>query len=190
MWKFWLKFFYFHYLISALILHSFAKLRNFTLLQDLIQKYEGDLSQLSKRCEEMKKLYSSVLVRLIVKCSERNLNFLRKEEKCRSSHAPMCLAVILSTRCGCGWNVLKDIVFLFLRIYNSLFKVLIVQKYKCEKVDVQNLKFSPSCFFTHFPLLSEGRHFIYFLSLWMDLFLPNNALAGQILLYIYEAAQM
>ncbi|KAF2978293.1 hypothetical protein EK904_004323 [Melospiza melodia maxima] len=32
-------------------------------LKDLIQKYEGDLSQLSKRCEEMKKLYSSVLVR-------------------------------------------------------------------------------------------------------------------------------
>ncbi|KAM7038306.1 uncharacterized protein M8220_010412 [Acridotheres tristis] len=32
-------------------------------LKDLIQKYEGDLSQLSKRCEEMKKLYSNVLVR-------------------------------------------------------------------------------------------------------------------------------
>ncbi|OXB54787.1 hypothetical protein ASZ78_002833 [Callipepla squamata] len=32
-------------------------------LKDLIQKYEGDLSQLSKRCEEMKKLYSSVLVK-------------------------------------------------------------------------------------------------------------------------------
>ncbi|XP_058706576.1 formin-F-like [Poecile atricapillus] len=32
-------------------------------LKDLIQKYEGDLSQLSKRCEEMKKLYSNVLVK-------------------------------------------------------------------------------------------------------------------------------
>ncbi|KAM4762836.1 uncharacterized protein ACIQIH_015741 isoform 2-T2 [Cyanocitta cristata] len=32
-------------------------------LKDLIQKYEGDLSQLSKRCDEMKKLYSNVLVR-------------------------------------------------------------------------------------------------------------------------------
>ncbi|XP_065610709.1 uncharacterized protein LOC136060256 isoform X2 [Cyrtonyx montezumae] len=32
-------------------------------LKDLIQKYEGDLSQLSKRCEEMKRLYSSVLVK-------------------------------------------------------------------------------------------------------------------------------
>ncbi|XP_056363736.1 uncharacterized protein LOC130261473 [Oenanthe melanoleuca] len=32
-------------------------------LKDLIQKYEGELSQLSKRCEEMKKLYSNVLVR-------------------------------------------------------------------------------------------------------------------------------
>lgn len=111
MWKFWLKFSYFHYLISALTLHSSAKLRNFTLLQDLIQKYEGDLSQLSKRCEEMKKLYTSVLVRLILKCNERNLNFLRIEEKCRSSHASMCIAVILSTGGGHGWNVLKEIVF-------------------------------------------------------------------------------
>ncbi|OXB79256.1 UNVERIFIED_CONTAM: hypothetical protein H355_013177 [Colinus virginianus] len=34
-----------------------------SLTKDLIQKYEGDLSQLSKRCEEMKKLYSSVLVK-------------------------------------------------------------------------------------------------------------------------------
>ncbi|XP_017591415.1 PREDICTED: formin-F [Corvus brachyrhynchos] len=32
-------------------------------LKDLIQKYEGDLSQLSKRCDEMKKLYSNVLVK-------------------------------------------------------------------------------------------------------------------------------
>ncbi|CAN8191484.1 unnamed protein product [Coccothraustes coccothraustes] len=32
-------------------------------LKDLIQKYEVDLCQLSKRCEEMKKLYSNVLVR-------------------------------------------------------------------------------------------------------------------------------
>ncbi|KAM6340277.1 uncharacterized protein FN964_011673 [Alca torda] len=30
-------------------------------LEDLIQKYEGDLSQLSKRCDEMKKLYSNIL---------------------------------------------------------------------------------------------------------------------------------
>ncbi|XP_015503402.1 formin-F-like [Parus major] len=35
----------------------------FKELKDLIQKYEGDLSQLSKRCEEMKKLYSNVLVK-------------------------------------------------------------------------------------------------------------------------------
>lgn len=82
------------------MLHSYAKLRIFTLSQDLIQKYEGDLSQLSKRCEEMKKLYSSVLVRLILKCSERNLNFLRKEEKRRSSHASPCPVVIQSTGCG------------------------------------------------------------------------------------------
>ncbi|XP_053937492.1 uncharacterized protein LOC104057393 isoform X1 [Cuculus canorus] len=32
-------------------------------LKDLIQKYEGDLSQLSKRCDEMKKLYSNILVK-------------------------------------------------------------------------------------------------------------------------------
>ncbi|XP_009077966.1 PREDICTED: protein diaphanous homolog 3-like, partial [Acanthisitta chloris] len=32
-------------------------------LKDLIQKYEGDLAQLSKRCDEMKKLYSSILVK-------------------------------------------------------------------------------------------------------------------------------
>ncbi|XP_007475752.2 uncharacterized protein LOC103097295 [Monodelphis domestica] len=30
-------------------------------LKDLIQKYEGDLSQLSKRCDEMKKLYGDIL---------------------------------------------------------------------------------------------------------------------------------
>lgn len=34
----------------------------FFLLQDLIQKYEGNLFQLSKRCDEMKKLYSDTLV--------------------------------------------------------------------------------------------------------------------------------
>ncbi|XP_009869524.1 PREDICTED: uncharacterized protein LOC104275299 [Apaloderma vittatum] len=32
-------------------------------LKDLTQKYEGDLSQLSKRCDEMKKLYSNILVK-------------------------------------------------------------------------------------------------------------------------------
>ncbi|XP_071429254.1 uncharacterized protein [Pithys albifrons albifrons] len=32
-------------------------------LKDLIQKYEGELSQLSKRCDEMKKLYSNILVK-------------------------------------------------------------------------------------------------------------------------------
>ncbi|XP_025053128.1 formin-H-like [Alligator sinensis] len=32
-------------------------------LKDLIQKYEGNLSQLSKRCDEMKKLYSDTLVK-------------------------------------------------------------------------------------------------------------------------------
>ncbi|XP_065422099.1 formin-I-like isoform X4 [Chrysemys picta bellii] len=32
-------------------------------LKDLIQKYEGHLSQLSKRCDEMKKLYSDTLVK-------------------------------------------------------------------------------------------------------------------------------
>uniref|UniRef100_A0A8B9S2F6 Uncharacterized protein n=1 Tax=Apteryx owenii TaxID=8824 RepID=A0A8B9S2F6_APTOW len=32
-------------------------------LKDLIQKYEGDLSLLSKRCDEMKKLYSDILVK-------------------------------------------------------------------------------------------------------------------------------
>ncbi|XP_068768552.1 uncharacterized protein [Struthio camelus] len=32
-------------------------------LKDLIQKYEGDLSLLSKKCDEMKKLYSDILVK-------------------------------------------------------------------------------------------------------------------------------
>ncbi|KAM9061223.1 uncharacterized protein ACOB8E_009779 [Sarcophilus harrisii] len=32
-------------------------------LKDLIQKYEGDLCQLSKRCDEMKKLYGDILER-------------------------------------------------------------------------------------------------------------------------------
>ncbi|XP_019403707.1 PREDICTED: formin-F-like [Crocodylus porosus] len=32
-------------------------------LKDLIQKYEGNLSQLSKKCDEMKKLYSDTLVK-------------------------------------------------------------------------------------------------------------------------------
>lgn len=51
----------------------------FILLQDLIQKYEGDLSQLSKRCDEMKKLYSNVLVHIILKCNENKATFLFKK---------------------------------------------------------------------------------------------------------------
>lgn len=59
----------------------YSKLRSFILLQDLIQKYEGDLSQLSKRCEEMKKLYSNVLVHIIFKCNENKPTFLFKKEE-------------------------------------------------------------------------------------------------------------
>ncbi|KAL2297116.1 hypothetical protein Nmel_015174 [Mimus melanotis] len=44
-------------------------------LKDLIQKYEGDLSQLSKRCEEMKKLYSNVLVHITLKCNANKPTF-------------------------------------------------------------------------------------------------------------------
>lgn len=87
-WKLWLELSCFHCcLISALILCSYAQLRSFILLQDLIQKYEGDLSQLSKRCDEMKKLYSNILVWIILKCNENKSAFLqrKKEErkKCR-----------------------------------------------------------------------------------------------------------
>lgn len=76
-WKFWLELSCFHCcLIPALILCCYTKLRSFIVLQDLIQKYEGDLSQLSKRCDEMKKLYSNILVPIILKCNENKSTFL------------------------------------------------------------------------------------------------------------------
>ncbi|XP_068006074.1 formin-H-like isoform X2 [Melanerpes formicivorus] len=57
-------------------------------LKDLIQKYEEDLSQLSKRCDEMKKLYSNILVCVMLKCNENqsmkiNLHLLKKTKKRR-----------------------------------------------------------------------------------------------------------
>jgi len=63
------------------MLCSYTKLRSFILLQDLIQKYEGDLSQLSKRCDEMKKLYSNILVHIILKCNEKKSTLLGKKKK-------------------------------------------------------------------------------------------------------------
>ncbi|XP_074144746.1 uncharacterized protein LOC141555627 isoform X2 [Sminthopsis crassicaudata] len=47
-------------------------------LKDLIQKYEGDLCQLSKRCDEMKKLYGDILVNGVLKIIQINhtLKFL------------------------------------------------------------------------------------------------------------------
>lgn len=83
-WKFWLELSCFHCcLISALILCSYNQLRSFILLQDLIQKYEGDLSQLSKRCDEMKKLYSNILVQIILKYNEKKSAFLQRKKEGR-----------------------------------------------------------------------------------------------------------
>uniref|UniRef100_A0A8B9U4D6 Uncharacterized protein n=1 Tax=Anas zonorhyncha TaxID=75864 RepID=A0A8B9U4D6_9AVES len=71
-------------------------------LKDLIQKYEEDLSQLSKRCDEMKKLYSNVLVCVVLKCNENRSTFLKEKKKkdARSSHASTCFIVIVSTGTG------------------------------------------------------------------------------------------
>lgn len=144
-WKFWLEFSCFHYcLISAVILCSYIKLRSFILLQDLIQKYEEDLSQLSKRCEEMKKLYSNVLVCVVLKCNENRPTLLKekKERDARSSHASTCFIVILSTGTGkkkcisAGIFWMKIWLLLFFRTYSPHLRGFMAQIWE-RKVDVQ-----------------------------------------------------
>lgn len=103
-WKFWLEFSCFHYcLISAVILCSYIKLRSFILLQDLIQKYEEDLSQLSKRCEEMKKLYSNVLVCVVLKCNENRPTLLKEKKRKRCKKFP-CFYMLYSYTVYRNWK--------------------------------------------------------------------------------------